>query len=78
MDPLVDLNGVGEKAMLRNGTRVLLPLPLDRSRSLASLDVRDTPERRRLKRRAASRIPKVSYKKRESARGTRVTLSEDA
>jgi membrane-bound lytic murein transglycosylase D len=73
VDPISDLNGVSARASLKSGMRVMLPLPNDRSRSLASLEVRDPPERSRRYRRASRRagVPKyykVSYKKRSAAR----------
>jgi len=66
-EPLVDLNGVSAKAGLRRGVRVLLPMPNDPSRSLASLEVRDPAEFRKGHR---SRH-QVSYKRREAARSRR-------
>ena len=72
VDPIADLNGISPRMPLRNGARVLLPLPNDRSRSIASLDVRDPPERRRYKRyrrpKRNSKNYRISYKKREAAR----------
>jgi membrane-bound lytic murein transglycosylase D len=65
VDPMSDLNGVSAKMPLRHGVEVLLPIPNDRSRSLASLDVRDPPEGHRRHRRGHYR---VGYKKRQSAR----------
>lgn len=71
VDPITDLNGVSPRMRLRKGLRVLLPIPNDRSRSLASLDLRDPPSRRRHHRRHRHHRHKyyrVSYKRRESAR----------
>lgn len=69
VDPISDLNGVSPKMKLRNGVKVLLPIPNDRSRSIASLDVRDPPEpRRHRKARRRGRVYRVTYKKREAAR----------
>jgi len=62
VDPISDLNGVSPKMPLRSGVRVLLPMPQDRSRSLASLEVRDPPEKRRIR-----RYRKVKYKYRVPA-----------
>lgn len=75
-EPVLDLNGYSAHAGLREGTKVLLPLPLDRSRSIASLDVRDAPDRkrRRIKRKAAEH--KINYKTRQNAEGTRVSLMD--
>ena len=69
-DPISDLNGVSSKSPLRQGVYVYLPLPNDRSRSVASLDVRDPPERRRHRRARHRRkhAHKIKYKLRESAR----------
>ena len=76
VDPMSDLNGVSAKMPLRNGTRVLLPIPNDRTRSLASLEVRDAPERRRARRGRRGRGgSKVSYRRRQSARSK--SLAED-
>jgi LysM repeat protein len=68
VDPLVDLNRMGATTPLKAGTTVLLPLPNDRSRSIASLEVRDPPARKRIKRGGSKRAPKISAKRRESAR----------
>jgi membrane-bound lytic murein transglycosylase D len=71
VDPITDLNGVSPRVPLRSGVRVLLPMPNDRSRTLASLEVRDPPERRRYRRsrpKSSSKTFKVSFKKRGAAR----------
>lgn len=67
VDPMSDLNGISPRAPLRAGSKVLLPLPADSSRSLASLDVRDAPERRRKRRGLKQAAPRVNQKKRQSA-----------
>ena len=63
VDPITDLNGVSPRMPLRNGVHVLVPMPNDRSRSLATLDVRDPPERRRVRhhRRRRAKYQKVIY-----------------
>jgi membrane-bound lytic murein transglycosylase D len=72
VDPISDLNGISSRMSLRQGMRVLLPMPNDRSRTLASLEVRDPPEHRRARsgrrHRRGPRLYKVTYKKREAAR----------
>jgi hypothetical protein len=69
VDPISDLNGVSPRMPLRHGIKVLLPMPDDRSRSLASLDVRDPPEGRHGGgRRRRGRFYHINYKRRESAR----------
>ncbi len=77
VDPISDLNGVSPKVTLRTGLQVLLPMPNDRSRNLASLEVRDPPERRRGRRsrRRPQKYYKINYKHRESARNVRSSLS---
>lgn len=47
-EPIAELNGISEKSPLRAGTLLMLPIPSDRTRSLASLDVIDEkfPSRR--------------------------------
>lgn len=81
VDPISDLNGVSSKMRLGKGVTVLLPIPNDRSRSIASLDVRDPPEvrrgggRRKVRR---GRYYKVSYKKREAARAVSRRSSDDS
>jgi membrane-bound lytic murein transglycosylase D len=80
VDPISDLNGVSPRLPLRQGVRILLPMPNDRSRSLASLEVRDPPESRR-KRRARRKGPKyykITYKKRSSARSTPRTVKDSS
>jgi LysM repeat protein len=67
VDPMSDLNGLSARMPLRRGINVLLPLPNDRSRSLASLDVRDPPDHSR-HHRARRRHHRVSFRSREEAR----------
>jgi membrane-bound lytic murein transglycosylase D len=70
VDPMTDLNGVSPKALLRAGSKIYLPIPDDRSRSLASLEVRDPPERRKYRRQNRKQANKyrVSMKNRELSR----------
>jgi hypothetical protein len=69
-DPMADLNRISPRAGLREGARVLLPMPDDRSRSLASLEVKDAPERRKHRRyrKSGSKYYRVSLQKRAAAR----------
>lgn len=69
-DPMADLNRISPRAPLREGARVLLPMPDDRSRSLASLEVKDAPEKKRYRRyrKAGSKYYRVSLQKRAAAR----------
>lgn len=66
-DPIADLNRVSTRAPLRSGTQVILPIPNDRTRSLASLDVKDPPIKR-LRSKKRQKFYKVSFKRREAAR----------
>lgn len=78
VDPISDLNGLSARMPLRHGMKVLLPMPSDRSRSLASLEIRDPPEYRRHRRRRRSRRSsayRISYKRREAARGRKLISS---
>lgn len=68
VDPIADLNGLSERSFIKNGSMVLLPVPNDRSRTFASLEVRDPPEVRRSKRGRRHKSYRVSYKRREAAR----------
>jgi LysM repeat protein len=71
-EAVTDLNGVHAKATLRKGQTVMLPIPNDRSRSLASLEVIDPTEKRKRSRAKSKKKPKyqkISEKRRESARG---------
>jgi LysM repeat protein len=71
VDPISDLNGISSRMPLRNGVQVVLPIPNDRSRSLASLDLKDPPSKRKVRSRSRSRrqkVYKITYKHRESAR----------
>jgi hypothetical protein len=70
VDPISDLNGVSPKRPLRHGAKVLLPMPNDRSRSIASLEVRDPPEHRRRKGRRRKHYSKISYEQRREAART--------
>jgi LysM repeat protein len=67
VDPISDLNGVSPRMPLRHGAKVLLPMPNDRSRSIASLEVRDPPEHRRRKGRRRRHFSKISYEQRKEA-----------
>lgn len=69
VDPMSDLNGVSPKVPLKNGAKVLLPMPNDRSRTFASLEVRDPPEKRRARRHRGrhSKYYKVTDRRRTSA-----------
>jgi LysM repeat protein len=71
VDPMSDLNGVPTKMPLRAGSKVLLPVPNDRSRTFASLEVRDPPEKRRSRRRHRNKYYKLTYKHRESTRSVK-------
>ncbi len=69
VEPIAELNGLSPRVALRKGSKIFLPIPNDRSRSLASLEVRDAPERVARRSRSKSvRYYKITYKKRESAR----------
>ncbi len=57
VDPMSDLNRVSPGMPLRNGVKVLLPIPNDRSRTFASLEVRDPPEKRRRRHHRRHRRP---------------------
>jgi LysM repeat protein len=50
VEPIQDLNRVSPRTPLRSGSTILLPIPNDRSRTLASLEVFDPPEKRRRRR----------------------------
>ena len=80
VDPMADLNGISSKVPLRSGVRILLPIPNDRSRSLASLDIHDPSEARRSRRSRRGRRHtsdyRVSYKKREAARSRRTAATD--
>ena len=67
VDPMSDLNGLSPKVALQVGHKILLPIPNDRSRTFASLEVRDPPERRsggrrRSHRRHVHKAFRVTYK----------------
>jgi membrane-bound lytic murein transglycosylase D len=70
VQPISDLNGLSPKMGLQRGLSVYLPMPNDRARTLASLDVIDPPERKRYKKRKRHlpKYYKVTYKRREAAR----------
>lgn len=69
-EPIVDLNGISPTASLHRGAKIFLPMPLDRTRSLASLEIRDPPRRRVSKRspRKRSAVHKIGVQQREAAR----------
>ncbi len=70
VDPMSDLNGMSARVPLRSGAKVLLPMPSDRTRTFASLEVQDPPERRRRHRHRHhhARSYKVTSSKRTDAR----------
>lgn len=80
VDPISDLNGLSPKTPLQKGAQVLLPMPNDRSRTLASLEILDPPTRRRVRRirrgSPQSSTKKIDYKRREAARA-RSSLSRN-
>jgi hypothetical protein len=71
-DPILDLNRVSSKhSVFRGGTAVLLPLPIDKSRSMATLEIVDPPTRRTIrKRRPHRRSMHVDIETRRTARST--------
>ncbi len=82
VDPLADLNGLSKNSQLRKGALIRLPMPADGGRSVATLEIRDPPERRRRAR--ASRVKRkksaVSSSSKSSSRsmnhGKRVVLRD--
>jgi hypothetical protein len=70
-EPVAELNGIHRSSYLRSGATVLLPMPNDRSRSLASLDLRDAPDRRRARAKRKKAIYRVSLQDRAMARAPR-------
>lgn len=75
VDPISDLNGLSPRVVLRSGIKVLLPMPNDRSRSLASLEIKDPPERRKGRRVVRrSRYYRVPYKRRGAAKSSSAYL----
>ncbi len=81
VDPISDLNGVPPRMPLRSGAKVLLPMPNDRSRTFASLEVRDPPERakrhRHRRNRHGAKNYKANLKHQEAARSLRARASID-
>ena len=78
VEPIVDLNRIGPKTPLRAGSQVLLPMPVDRSSSLASLEIRDPAERRKVRRRKSRHgNGRVSLEHRQAARSTEVADSRE-
>ncbi len=67
VEPIAELNGISPRVALRRGSKILLPIPNDRTRSMASLEVRDAPEKVR-RRAKPARYYKVNFKKRDAAR----------
>ncbi|MBI3535190.1 MAG: transglycosylase SLT domain-containing protein, partial [Deltaproteobacteria bacterium] len=67
VDPIVDLNKLSPKVILKVGTRILLPMPNDPARSIATLDLRDAPAKKRSYKRN-SKYYRISLKNREGAR----------
>lgn len=70
--PLKDMNGIRSSRSLRQGKTILLPIPSDRYRSLASLDLHDYRKRRYRRRASKRRVPMVSMAQR---RHPKVSLS---
>ena len=77
-DPIIDLNVTHQlrsASNIRQGTELYLPIPTDSTRSIASLDLYDPPDRRHRRRRrsrhpAGKRYYRVTYKDRRAARDT--------
>jgi len=67
VDPLIDLNRVSSSVTLKRGTPVVLPMPNDPSRTVASLEIRDPPDLRRRKSWGKKRT-RISAQERAAAR----------
>jgi hypothetical protein len=67
VDPLVDLNRVSGSMTLKRGTSVILPMPNDPGRTVASLEIRDPPQRKSRKSWGRKRT-KISARERAAAR----------
>jgi len=63
VDPLADLNGMNAKSLVRKGVLLKLPIPVDRSRNIAALEIRDPPESRSKRSRPAKRKKQKSESK---------------
>ncbi len=74
-DPISELNHLSPKSPLQVGSRLFLPMPNDRSRSLASLEIKDPPEKRKHHRKGSRKLYRVTYKNREGARAKPVQSS---
>lgn len=57
VDPLADLNRISPKTFVGSGKVIKLPIPVDRARNIAALEIRDPPEYR------GRRRPTVKRKK---------------
>lgn len=77
IDSVTGLNSFSAKAPLKNGHPVVLPMPDNDSRSFASLDLRDPPERKKYRRvslrsrrgpSSRKRYHSISYKHRQVSR----------
>lgn len=67
VDPLLDLNNLSKNTThVAVGRELLLPIPADRTRSFAQLDLLDPPEFR--KRKKGRRVMSVNFQSREQAR----------
>lgn len=62
VDPIADLNGISPKATIRKGMLIQLPMPTDKTRSIATLEIRDPPAKKR------TRYRKVNTRKKSVAK----------
>jgi len=61
VDLMSDLNGLSARSPLKRGSKILLPIPIDRAQSLSALDLLDPPDRRNRRRRRRSRVRSQRY-----------------
>ena len=56
-----DLNGLSARSPLKRGSKILLPIPIDRAQSLSALDLLDPPDRRNRRKKRRSRVRSQRY-----------------
>jgi hypothetical protein len=73
-EPVSELNGLSRRRSLRSGDKVLLPMPSDRTRSVASLDLLESlhgTRRKKKEQRARPPSRRISMEERMKARSSR-------
>jgi hypothetical protein len=72
VDPILDLNRIAKDTPLPRGSKVLLPIPLDGNYTVAELEIKDPPEKRRHRHKKRYRHQRHRHRRLTGVKGSRV------